>query len=141
MRRILEQLAFANVFAPQSVTNGEDKTTSFVDTSGATEVLFALSTAALGAGKTVTVTLMGSAESNGGSPEAIGEAVVFTDQGGHGPPDCPGQLQGGPGEAQIHRPEVPAQRGRGRGLRRDGRSGQPLSARRQQLEPGGLTCP
>ena len=77
MRRILEQLAFANVFAPQSVTNGEDKTTSFVDTSGATEVLFALSTAALGAGKTVTVTLMGSAESNGGSPEAIGEAVVF----------------------------------------------------------------
>ena len=85
MRRILEQLAFANVFAPQSVTNGEDKTTSFVDTSGATEVLFALSTAALGAGKTVTVTLMGSAESNGGSPEAIGEAVVFTDKVGTAP--------------------------------------------------------
>ena len=84
MRRILEQLAFANVFAPQSVTNGEDKTTSFVDTSGATE-LFALSTAALGAGKTVTVTLMGSAESNGGSPEAIGEAVVFTDKVGTAP--------------------------------------------------------
>ena len=85
MRRILEQLAFANVFAPQSVTNGEDKTTSFVDTSGATEVLFALTTAAQGAGKTVTVTLMGSAESNGGSPEAIGEAVVFTDKVGTAP--------------------------------------------------------
>ena len=85
MRRILEQLAFANVFAPQSVTNGEDKTTSFVDASGATEVLFALSTAALGANKTVTVTLMGSAESNGGSPEAIGEAVVFTDKVGTAP--------------------------------------------------------
>ncbi len=125
MRRILEQLAFANVFAPQSVTNGEDKTTSFVDTSGATEVLFALSTAALGAGKTVTVTLMGSAESNGGSPEAIGEAVVFTDKVGTAP------------QTVLVSYKVDPAKHRYIGLKFQ----HSADAAVDQLEPGGLTCP
>ena len=85
MRRIYEEVSFINVFAPQSVTNEDDKTTNFVDTSGATEILFVISTAALGANKTVTATLMGSDSSSGGSPEAIGEAVVFTDKTGTSP--------------------------------------------------------
>lgn len=85
MRRIFEELACANVFAPQSVEASTDKTTAFVDSSGAGEVAFLVSTAALGAGKTLTVTLLGSAQENGESPEAIGDAVVFTDSVGTAP--------------------------------------------------------
>lgn len=58
MKRIFEELAFVNVFAPQSVEKTTDKTTTFVDTSGAGEVAFLVSTAALGAGKKVTVTVI-----------------------------------------------------------------------------------
>lgn len=85
MKRIFEELAFANVFAPQSVENTTDKTTSFVDTSGAGEIAFLVSTAALGAGKKVTVTVMGSDQSTGASAKAIGAAVEFTDSVGTKP--------------------------------------------------------
>lgn len=79
MKRIFEELACANVFAPQSVEAATDKTTSFVDASGAGEIAFLVSTAALGAGKALTVTLMGSDKATGDSPAAIGDAVVLTD--------------------------------------------------------------
>lgn len=85
MKRIFEELAFANVFAPQSVAASTDKTTSFVDTSGAGEVAFLVSTAALGKSKTLTVTLMGSDQDSGGSAKEIGQAVVFTDSVGTAP--------------------------------------------------------
>lgn len=85
MKRIFEELVCANVFAPQSVDASTDKTTSFVDASGAGEIAFLVSTAALGNGETLTVTLMGSDEENGGSAKAIGDAVVFTDSVGTEP--------------------------------------------------------
>lgn len=85
MKRIFEELAFANVFAPQSVDASTEKTTSFVDTSGAGEIAFLVSAAALGAGKKVTVTVMGSDQSTGGSAKAIGDAVEFTDSIGTEP--------------------------------------------------------
>ena len=85
MKRIFEELACANVFAPQSVDASTDKSTSFVDASGVGEIAFFVSTAALGEGKTLTVTLMGSEEEGGGSAKAIGVAVVFTDSVGTQP--------------------------------------------------------
>ena len=85
MKRIFEELICANVFAPQSVDASTDKTTSFVDASGAGEIAFLVSTAALGKGKTLTVTLMGSDQENGGSPTSVGDAVVLTDAVGTAP--------------------------------------------------------
>lgn len=85
MKRIFEELAFANVFAPQSVEASTEKTTAFVDVSGAGEIAFLVSAAALGAGKKVTVTVMGSDQSTGGSAKAIGDAVEFTDSVGTEP--------------------------------------------------------
>lgn len=79
MKRIFEALVCATVFAPQSVDASTDKTTSFVDVSGVEEIAFLVSTAALGKGKTLTVTLMGSDKNTGDSPTAIGDAVVLTD--------------------------------------------------------------
>lgn len=85
MKRIFEELACATVFAPQSVDASTDKTTSFVDASAAGEIAFLVSTAALGKGKTLTVTLMGSEKDTGDSPAAIGDAVVLTDEVGTAP--------------------------------------------------------
>ena len=85
MKRIFEELAIANVFAPQSVDASTDKTTSFVDASGAEEVTFLISTAALGAGKALTVTLMASEDSGGSGAAAVGDATVFTDSVGTDP--------------------------------------------------------
>ena len=85
MKRIFEELAVSNVFAPQSVEASTDKTTGFVDASGAGEIAFLVSTAALGTGKTLTVTLMGSDKATGDSPAAIGDAVVLTDDVGTEP--------------------------------------------------------
>ena len=55
MKRIFEKLAFANVFAPQSVEASTEKTTGYVDASGTEEVAFLISAAALGKGKSLTV--------------------------------------------------------------------------------------
>lgn len=43
MKRIFEKLAFANVFAPQSVEASTEKTTGYVDASGTEEVAFLIS--------------------------------------------------------------------------------------------------
>lgn len=85
MKRIFEELAAANVFAPQSVDASTDKTTAFVDVSGVSELAFLVSIAALGAGKALTVTLMGSDKGTGDSPTAIGDPVVLTDPVGTEP--------------------------------------------------------
>ena len=62
MKRIFEKLAFANVVAPQSVEASTEKTTGYVDASGTEEVAFLISAAALGKGRSLTVTLMGDAQ-------------------------------------------------------------------------------
>ena len=85
MKRIFEELAIANVFAPQSVTASTEKTTSFVDASGAEEITFLISVGALGAGKALTVTLMASENSEGSGAAAVGDATVFTDSVGTDP--------------------------------------------------------
>ena len=46
MKRISEALAFQNVLAPQSVDASTDKTTAYVDASGAEEVVFLMRTVA-----------------------------------------------------------------------------------------------
>ena len=96
MKRIFEELAIANVFAPQSVDASTDKTTSFVDASGAKEISFLVSTAALGKGKTLTVTLMGSDQPTGASAKAIGSATVFADNVGTAPQMAVVSYQVGP---------------------------------------------
>lgn len=85
MRRIFEELAIANVFTPQSVDATTEKTSAFVDASGAEEIAFFVSAAALGKGKTLTVTLLASDDVSGSSPKAIGDATVFTDSVGTDP--------------------------------------------------------
>ena len=79
MKRIFEKLAFANVFAPQSVAASTEKTTGYVDASGTEEVAFLISAAALGKGKSLTVTLMAADDASGSGAKAVGEAAVFTD--------------------------------------------------------------
>ena len=84
MKRIFEKLAFANVFAPQSVEASTEKTTGYVDASGTEEVAFLIS-AALGKGKSLTVTLMAADGASGSGAKAVGEAAVFTDPVGTEP--------------------------------------------------------
>ena len=84
MNRIHEGLAFQNVFAPQSVDASTDKTTAYVDLSGVDEAVFLISTAALGAGKSLTVKLMAASDSSGSDAEEIGSAK-FTDEAGTEP--------------------------------------------------------
>lgn len=84
MKRISEALAFQNVLAPQSVDASTDKTTAYVDASGAEEVVFLLSVAALGAGKSLTVTLLASEGSSGSEAQEVGSAK-FTDSVGTEP--------------------------------------------------------
>ena len=72
MKRIFEKLAFANVFAPQSVEASTEKTTGYVDASGTEEVAFLISAAALGKGKSLTVTRpTGKRTASRPSPRAI----------------------------------------------------------------------
>ena len=84
MNRIHEALAFQNVFAPQSVDAATDKTSDYVDMSGVDEVVFLISTAALGAGKSLTVKLMAASDSSGSDAQEIG-AAKFTDAVGTAP--------------------------------------------------------
>lgn len=84
MNRMHEVLAFQNVLAPQSVSAETDTTSAYVDLSGVDEVVFLLSTAALGAGKSLTVKLLAASDSSGSDAEEIGEAT-FTDAVGTAP--------------------------------------------------------
>lgn len=85
MRRIVENLDIQTAMAPASVNASTDTTSGYVDASGAAEVAFIVSTAPLGAGKTLTVTLMGANDSEGDGAAAIGDAVMFTDTVGTEP--------------------------------------------------------
>lgn len=85
MGRIAENWTIQTVMAPASVSATTDTTSGYVDASGAEEVAFIVSTAPLGAGKTLTVTLMGANDSAGDGAAAIGDAVTFTDEVGTEP--------------------------------------------------------
>ena len=80
MKRISEALSFQQVLAPQSVAASTDKTTNYVDSSGLEEIAFLISTAALGDGKSLTVSLLAS-----GNSEGSGAEDVFTDSVGTAP--------------------------------------------------------
>lgn len=84
MKRISECLAFKNVLAPQSVAASKDVTSAYVDASGTTEVAFLISTGALGAGKSLKVSLM-AAEATTGAGAAEVKAAQFTDAVGKDP--------------------------------------------------------
>lgn len=84
MKRMNEALAFQNILAPQSVSASTDTTSAYVDVSGVDEVVFLLSAAALGAGKSLTVSLMAGSDSAGSDAQEIGKAV-FTDSVGTEP--------------------------------------------------------
>ena len=85
MRRIVEALDIQTAMAPASVSASTDTTSGYVDASGAEEIDFIISTAALGAGKALTVTLMGANDGEGDGAAAIGDAVTFTDAVGTEP--------------------------------------------------------
>ncbi len=78
MNRINEELAFQTAFAPQSVTASTEKTSDFIDVSGVEEIVFLVSAAPLGAGKSLTVTLLASDDSSGSEAEEV-ETATFTD--------------------------------------------------------------
>ena len=82
MERIVETLAIKTVLAPQSVSASTDTTTGYVDASGADEVDIIISTAALGAGKGVTATLLTATDASGSNAEEVGKALEFTDAAG-----------------------------------------------------------
>ena len=82
MERICEHLAFVTILAPKSVAASTDTTSGYVDVSGADEAAFLLSTAALGAGKGVTATLLTATDASGSNAEEVGEALEFTDAAG-----------------------------------------------------------
>ena len=84
MIRISEALAFQNVLAPQSVSAATDTTSAYVDVSGVDEIAFLVSTAALGAGKSLTVTLLAASDDSGSDAQEIGTAK-FTDAVGTAP--------------------------------------------------------
>ena len=85
MKRICESLAFVTALAPKSVSASTDPTSGYVDASGADEVCFILSAGALGAGKSLTATLMAAGDAEGSGAAAVGEAVTFTDAVGTEP--------------------------------------------------------
>ena len=62
-----------------------EKTTGYVDASGTEEVAFLIPAAALGKGKSLTVTLMAADDASGSGAKAVGEAAVFTDPVGTEP--------------------------------------------------------
>ena len=82
MERIVETLAIKTVLAPQSVSASTDTTTGYVDGSGADEVDIIISTAALGAGKGVTATLLTATDASGSNAEEVGEALGSTEAAG-----------------------------------------------------------
>lgn len=139
MKRIFEKLAFANVFAPQSVEASTEKTTGYVDASGTEEVAFLISAAALGKGKSLTVTLMAADDASGSGAKAVGEAAVFTDPVGTEPQVVAVSYQVSP--RPVCGGQAPARRRGGGGVRGAGRSGWDVSAPGQWHDPGGMRWP
>lgn len=84
MNRINEELVFQTAFEPQSVAASTEKTSDYIDVSGVKEIVFLVSVAPLGAGKSLTVKLLASDDSSGSDAEEVGTAT-FTDAEGTAP--------------------------------------------------------
>lgn len=84
MIRIHEERTIAQVLAPQSAGASTEKTSSYIDACEASEVAFVVSCAPLGAGKSLTVTLL-AADDASGSGAAELKTTVFTDAAGTQP--------------------------------------------------------
>ena len=84
MNRINEELVFHTAFAPQSVAASTEKTSDVIDVSGVKEIVFLVSAAPLGAGKSLTVKLLASDDSSGSGAEEV-ETATFTDAEGTAP--------------------------------------------------------
>lgn len=74
MERICEQVRYLDVFAPQAVATATEKTSAFVDASGADTVEFLIYTGALSSGKKLTVSVHTSADASGSSPDKVDDA-------------------------------------------------------------------
>lgn len=84
MIRIPEELAVASVMAPASVSASTATTTEYLDAAGAAQVAFLITAAPLGAGKSLTVTLMAADDGEGSNAQELGTAT-FTDADGTAP--------------------------------------------------------
>ena len=74
MERVCEQVKYLDVFAPQGVATATEKTSAFVDASGADTVEFLIYTGALTSGKKLTVGIHTSADISGSSPDKVDDA-------------------------------------------------------------------
>ncbi len=77
MKRIMEELAYSVVLAPQEVASATPKTSTFADAQSVPEMEFLVATGALNKGKKLKVEVYISAEPGGSSPELV-KAVEFT---------------------------------------------------------------
>ena len=84
MIRIPEALAVASIMAPASVNASTATTTEYLDAAGASQVAFLITAAPLGAGKSLTVTLMAADDGEGSNAQELGTAT-FTDAYGTAP--------------------------------------------------------
>ncbi len=77
MKRIVEELTYSVVLAPQEVASATPKTSAFADAQSVPEIEFLVATGALAKGKKLKVEVYTSDEAGGGSP-ALVKAVEFT---------------------------------------------------------------
>ena len=84
MVRFSERMAVVPVLAPQSVAASTATTTEYLDASGVAQAAFLVCAGPLGAGKSLTVTLLAASDDSGSGAQELGEAV-FTDAVGTEP--------------------------------------------------------
>ena len=77
MKRIVEELTYSVVLAPQEVASATPKTSAFADAQSVPEIEFLVAPGALAKGKKLKVEVYTSDEAGGGSP-ALVKAVEFT---------------------------------------------------------------
>ena len=70
MKRIVEELTYSVVLAPQEVASATPKTSTFADAQSVPEIEFLVATGALAKGKKLKVEVYTSDEAGGGSPAA-----------------------------------------------------------------------
>ena len=76
MKRIVEELTYSVVLAPQEVASATPKTSAFADAQSVPEIEFLVATGALAKGKKLKVEVYTSNEAGGSSP-ALVKAVEF----------------------------------------------------------------
>lgn len=77
MKRIVEELTYSVVLAPQEIATATPKASAFVDAQSVPEIEFLVATAAMSKGKKLTVEVYASKVAAGSSPVLV-KAVEFT---------------------------------------------------------------